>query len=120
MSSDNVLYAAAGQTTLADVVSCFTEPELDDAIITALRGMKIPKPQPKPQQPATVTAPMTAIKLKPKVHTVAVAAKADNVPTIHEKFSAPAPSNVVELDPTIEEKKEGRPRFRGGKKKRRK
>jgi len=113
MSSDNVLYAPAGQTTLADVVSCFTEPKLDDAVITALRGMKIPKPQLKPQQQPTVVAPpMTAIKLKPKVHTIAVAAKAAAVPTIHEKFSTPAPSNVVELDP--EEKKESRPRFRGG------
>ena len=42
-ASDGKMYAAAGFTTLADVVSCFTAPEIDDAIITALRGLKIPQ-----------------------------------------------------------------------------
>lgn len=43
LASDGKMYAAAGFTTLADVVSCFTHPEVDDAIITALRGLNLPK-----------------------------------------------------------------------------
>lgn len=96
-ASDGTIYAAAGFTTLADVVSCFTEPELDDAIILALRGMKIPKGAEKPKmkfqlggaRPGNKVAALTA-------------------PTINEKFAQATPTTTVKA--TIPVVKEGLPK----------
>lgn len=115
MTSDDTLYAAAGFTTLADVVSCFTEPELDDAVITALRGMKISKPQVEQVQPEPDASNKRTLVIKPKVHTLKVAAKADSVPTINEKFAIPEEKPVVAPVPSKTEQK--RNRWRKGRKK---
>lgn len=120
LTSDGTLYAAAGSTTLADVVSCFTEPELDDAVIVALRGMKIPKPQPKVDTSKVISEAKPALYIKPKTHTLKVAAKTDNVPSINEKFAvnpvAVEEKSVVTAVPTKTEQKH-RNRWRKGKKK---
>jgi energy-coupling factor transporter ATP-binding protein EcfA2 len=73
--SSGRMYAAAGFTTLADVVSCFTEPELDDAIIEALRGMRIP---PKKETTVQTVSTVKAIPAPPK-------------PIVASKGGSPAP-----------------------------
>lgn len=105
VASDGTPYAPAGFTTLADVVSCFTEPELDDAIIAALKGMKIPKGAKKPE-------PKLQFNLgKPKVAALAN-------PTINEKYIVPAEKQPEKLELHIQQvKKDNKRRWRGGKRK---
>lgn len=85
LASDGSMYAPAGFTTLADVVSCFTPPELDDAIIAALRGMRIPKvtkkepAKPVFKIPTTVTT-TPAVDVKPVLAPKQVAPKENTPP----------------------------------------
>ena len=114
-ASDGTVYAAGGFTTLADVVSCFTEPELDDAIILALRGMSIPKGAKK-------ETPKLQFKLGNSLPTTKVAALRDPVvkeshvvkePTI--KATIPVKKEQVPQPATQQKKKDNRNRWRGKK-----
>lgn len=98
LDSSGVLYAAAGFTTLADVISCFSEPELDDIIITTLRGMTIPK----------IEKQVSKAPEKPKAKLVPLVNKTVSTPT-PEPQTTNAPSPAGSATPM---KKNNRNRFR--------
>lgn len=105
LASDGVMYAPAGFTTLADVVSCFTPPELDDAIIAALRGMKIPKVEKK--EPKKIAFKVPGSKEDTQVPTVKM-----TLPAKQAAPNEPAPPIAVSTGVSMSKGKKNRWRKR--------